>query len=240
MARLVERDGQDVRVVPEDRLDAVAMVDVEVDVQHPVAGVPGAPDGQRNVVVDAEPAGTTGHRVVETAARMEDVGLLPAQDALHRGQRSAGDRGRRLVHAVEGRIVPPRCEARLRADVGVLGQHPHRRHVVLVVHALELGVRDRRRGEEAVGAERTQEVDPGTEPPRRQRVVAPEIVVERRCAVDHQGLGAFRVRVVHGRSVSLLRRHTDRGRPPRPDRPRPTSRNYSEMGRAAREWQATP
>ena len=238
---LMERDRQHVRIVPEDRLHAVAVVDVEVHVQDAVAGVPCAPDGERHVVVDAEAACAAGHRVVEAAAWMEGVELLAGQDPLHRGERSAGDGRGRLVHAVERGVVAPRREARLRADIGVLGEHPHRRDVVRVVHALELGVRDLLGNEEAIGAERPQEVDPGTEPAGRQRVVGPEVVVEGRGAVDHQGLRLFRFRVVHGPSAALLRvRCAEPVRPPRPDRPRPTSRNYSEIGRAGREWWGSP
>ena len=73
------------------------------------------------------------------------------------------------------------------------------------MNALELGVGNRGRDEEAIGAEGSQEVDPGTEPAGRQRVMGPEVVMERRGAVDHQGLGLFRFRIVHGPSVALLR-----------------------------------
>jgi len=74
------------------------------------------------------------------------------------------------------------------------------------MHTLELGVRDLRWREEAVGAEGTQEVDPGTEPARRQWVVGPEVIVEGRCAEDHEGLGAFRCRMLHGPSAARLLR----------------------------------
>ena len=79
---LVERQRQDARVGPVDRLDPVAVVDVEVHVQdaQPVAPRPG--DGQRRVVVDAEPRGPVGHRVMEAAARVEGVLDVAAQDRL--------------------------------------------------------------------------------------------------------------------------------------------------------------
>ena len=59
-AGLVERDGQDAGIVPVDRLDAVAVVDVEVHVQdaQPVTPRPG--DRERRVVVDAEPRRSIG------------------------------------------------------------------------------------------------------------------------------------------------------------------------------------
>ena len=52
---LVDRDRHDARVGRVDRLDAVAVVDVEVDVQDAQAVAPRAGDGQGRVVVDAEP-----------------------------------------------------------------------------------------------------------------------------------------------------------------------------------------
>ena len=54
-AGLMERDRHDPRIVGVDRLDTVPVVDVEVDVQHPLALEAGERDGQRRIVVDAEP-----------------------------------------------------------------------------------------------------------------------------------------------------------------------------------------
>ena len=108
---LVERQRQHARIVPVDRLDAVAVVDVEVDVQdaQPVPPRPG--DGQRRVVVDAEAGRPVGHRVVEAAARVEGVLDVAAQDRLHRPDRAARDRRRGLVHAGERRIVATVADA---------------------------------------------------------------------------------------------------------------------------------
>ena len=69
----MEREGQHVRIIPEDRLDPITVVDVEIHVQDAVAGIPSPAHGQRHVVVDAEAACATGHRVVKAAAGMENV-----------------------------------------------------------------------------------------------------------------------------------------------------------------------
>ena len=102
---LVERDRQHARVGVRDRLDAVAVVRVEVDVQHAQAGGSRPDDRQRRVVVDAEAPRLGRHRVVEPAARVQGVLDVPAQDRLHRAQRAVGDGGASLVHARERRVV---------------------------------------------------------------------------------------------------------------------------------------
>ena len=107
MTCLVEGDGQDLWIVPEDRLDAVSVVDVQVDIQNPMTDVAGPPDRQRDIVVDAEAAGATRHCMVEPSTGVEGVQILPGQDVLHGSNRAAGDHGRCLVHAVEGRVVAP-------------------------------------------------------------------------------------------------------------------------------------
>ena len=53
-AALVEGHGEHAGIAEADRLDAVAVVDVEVDVQDPQALAAGADDRERRVVVDAE------------------------------------------------------------------------------------------------------------------------------------------------------------------------------------------
>jgi len=78
----VSREHARIRGV--DRLDAVAVVDVEVDVHDPESGRPGPGDRQRDVVVDAEPARSRRHRVVQPAARVERVEHLAAEDRVHR------------------------------------------------------------------------------------------------------------------------------------------------------------
>ena len=113
-AGLVEGDRQHARIVPVDRLNPVAVMDIEVDVQdaQPVAPRPG--DRQRRVVVDAEPRCPLGHRVMQPAAGVQRVLHVPAQDRLDRAERPAGDRRGRLVHAGERRAVATLADARLR------------------------------------------------------------------------------------------------------------------------------
>ena len=116
-----------------DRLDAVAVVDVEVDVQDAQAVAPRARDRQRGVVVDAEPRRAIGHRVVQPAAGVEGVLDVAPEDGLDRPQRAAGHRRAGLVHPGERRIVAaladagrtahrtaaPRTAARRRCSAGV-------------------------------------------------------------------------------------------------------------------------
>ena len=91
-AGLVDGEGQHLRIVPEERLRAVAVVDVEVDVEHAVAGVARTGHAERDVVVDAEARRARGHRVVQAAAGMEGVVDLTGQDAVDGVDRAAGHR----------------------------------------------------------------------------------------------------------------------------------------------------
>ena len=75
----MEADRQHARVVPEDRLDAVAVVDVDVDVRHPLrALVEEVLDADRDVVVDAEAGGLVAHRVVQAPGDVRRVEALAA------------------------------------------------------------------------------------------------------------------------------------------------------------------
>ena len=100
-------------IVGVDRLDAVAVMDVEVDVQDAQPVGASAGDRERRIVIDAEPARPVAHRVMQSAARMEGVLDVAAEDRLHRRERAAGDRCRRIVHAGERRIVAPFPDAGL-------------------------------------------------------------------------------------------------------------------------------
>ena len=115
----MDRERQDARIGPVERLDAVAVMDVEVDVQDAQAVAPGAGDGEGGVVVDAEARRAIGHRVMEAAARVLGVLDVAAQDRLHRPERPAGDGRRRLVHAGERRVVAAVADARLREPVRI-------------------------------------------------------------------------------------------------------------------------
>ena len=109
-------------------LHAVAVVDVEVEVEDAPARVARPRDGERRVVVDAEAAGPVGHGVVEAAAGVERVVRVAAQDRLGRPDRAAGNRRARLVHAREGRIVAG-PDTRPARTVGVRRDPPDRRDV---------------------------------------------------------------------------------------------------------------
>src|SRR6476620_5080896 len=78
----VDRYGQHLRVAPEERLRAVAVVHVEVDVEDAVAGVAGTRHAERDVVVDTEAARSRRGCVMEAAAWMERVLDLTTEDAI--------------------------------------------------------------------------------------------------------------------------------------------------------------
>ena len=136
---LVQRDGEHARVVPEDPLDAVAVVHVDVDVGHPLRAVVQQPlDADGDVVVDAEARGVAGHRVVQPAAEVH---------AVRRPRPSRRPRRRRRVPAAIRALascMPTKAGSSSvpspRACVGGRGVgrgRPHRRDVVGVVHRLE-------------------------------------------------------------------------------------------------------
>src|SRR4249919_90808 len=103
---LVQADGHDPRLVVKDRLYAVTVVNVDVDITNPLTTVvqqPANSDGY--VVVDAEAAGIAGHGVMQPAADVGSplrvTGPDPAGglDACHRHP------GRDLVHSWKHWIV---------------------------------------------------------------------------------------------------------------------------------------
>jgi len=92
LAGLVDRDREHARVVVEDRLHPVAVVHIDVDVRDALRAVGEQPrDRDGGVVIDAEPARSRGHRMVETPCGVEGVlgGTLP--DGLRRSDRRTGD-----------------------------------------------------------------------------------------------------------------------------------------------------
>src|SRR5690606_29201264 len=134
--RLVDADGQHAGVVVEGGLDAVAVVDVDVDVGDALGAVLQQPrDRDGGVVVDAEPAGGAGQRVVQAAGDVEGVLGAPGPHRLGRGDGRARDQGGRVVHADEHRVVggaepvaelgePGRAGVLHRRDVGLLVDEP--------------------------------------------------------------------------------------------------------------------
>ena len=159
-----------------DRLDAVAMVDVEVDVQDPQAGPSGGRDGQARVVVDAEPGGPSGHRVVEATAGVEGMLDVTPQDRAHRPERPAGHGGRRVVHPSEWRHVAARRDPETRGKARVGTEPADRGEVGAGVDGQEVLVRDWFGGQTGLGADRTQKVDRGPEPARCQGMGGAEVV----------------------------------------------------------------
>ncbi len=160
---LVQADGQHPRVVPEHRLDAVAVVDVEVQVGHPLGPQPQQPDDRhRGVVVHAEAAGAVGHRVVQAAGDVDGVQRVAPPHCLGGPHTAADDQRGRLVHALEHRVVgsveAPSAEVRVRRrladriEVGRVVDQPqqrvvgrfgsHHRDVVPVEHAERAGQLD--------------------------------------------------------------------------------------------------
>ncbi len=142
LARLVQRDGEHARVVPEHALDAVAVVDVDVDVGDPLGAlVEQPPDPDGDVVVDAEPARPVGHRVVEAAGDVRAVQRRAAPHLPERLEARAHHVGGRLVHAAEHRhVVGPEAEV-LQARAGFGPHLLHRLDEPGVVHGRELVVR---------------------------------------------------------------------------------------------------
>ena len=175
---LVEGERQHARIVRVDRLDAVAVMHIEVDVQHPQPIPPRTGDRQCRIVVDAEPRRPLRHRVMEPTARMLGVLDVPAQDRLDGPQRAAGHRRRRLVHARERRAVATLADAGLREPERVDREALDHVEVPRRVAPQQLLVRGGLRREPRFRPDRTQQIDARPEPPRRQRMTRPEVEVE--------------------------------------------------------------
>src|SRR5205823_7160557 len=96
----------DAGLVVEDRLGAVPVVHVHVDVRDPAGPVvEQPPDGDGRVVVHAEAAGPLGHGVVRPAGRVERVLGPSAPDGFGGDDRRPGHARPGLVHVREDRVV---------------------------------------------------------------------------------------------------------------------------------------
>ena len=105
-AGLVDGDRRHPRFVPEDRLGAVPVVDVGVDVDHPLhAAVQQGPDRPGAVVVDAEARGGVGRGVVQAAREVDAVAHVAGRDGPREVHRPGEHPGRTVVHAGKGRGV---------------------------------------------------------------------------------------------------------------------------------------
>ena len=111
LAELVEGDGHHAVGGVEGLLDAVAVVDVDVDVQHALVVLEQLEDGEHDVVGIAEARRLALLGVVEPARPVDrDVGVRAVE--LHRAaDRAARARLAEGVHAVEDRAVLAHIEA---------------------------------------------------------------------------------------------------------------------------------
>ena len=173
---LVEGQRQHARVVPVDRLDPVAVMDVEVHVQDAQPVPPRTGDRQRRVVVDAEPRGSVGHRVMEPATRMEGVLDVAAQHRLDPPDRPAGDHRPGLVHPSERRIVTALADAGLRRPERIHREPLDCVDVAPRMAPQQLVVGGRLGRKSRLGPDGPHQLDPRTEPPRCQRMPGPEVV----------------------------------------------------------------
>jgi hypothetical protein len=177
---LVEGDGEDAGVVPERRLDAVAVVDVGVEVGHTLgAELQQAGDGERGVVVDAEAGGVGRHGVVQAAGEVDGVPDAAVPDVLGTGDGLTGDQGGDLVHAREGRSVLGAQAAALVGVPRLRGGVAHGLDVVAVVHEPEHGLPGRLGGgdvEPLVEAERLHQAHGERQPHGIHRMTGAEVV----------------------------------------------------------------
>ena len=173
---LMDGQRQDPRIRPMDGLHAIAVVHVEVDIQDPQAVPAGPGDGKGRVVVDAEPRGPIGHRVMQPAARVEGVLDVPAQDRLQRADGAPGYRRGRLVHAGERRVITALADAGLRQTERVGREALDRLDVAPGMAPQQLVIGRRLRRQTGLGAHRAQQLDPRPEPAWRERMVRPEVI----------------------------------------------------------------
>lgn len=111
VSRLVQTDGQYPRFVVEQRLDAIAVMDVEVEVGDAQAVDPNCPlDGDGEIVVEAETRSPIGHGVVQAAREVHGPGGRPGGYGVDRGDGGAHHPEDRLVHVGEDGVVS-RAEA---------------------------------------------------------------------------------------------------------------------------------
>ncbi len=191
-AVLVDRDGQHARVVPEDGLDAVAVVRVEVQVGDALrAEVQQALDRRGGVVVDAEAGRRARHRVVHAARDVDAVRDLAAPQGVGELDGPAELPRGGLVHAREQRVV---VGAQAAHQVGLQRGPgmPDGGHVVGVVHGLDdrvrggLGAHHLERGP-VEQAERLDEPHRQVEAGGRHGVPGAEVVLEESRTPDQPG-----------------------------------------------------
>ena len=123
---------------------------------------------------------------MEPTTWMEGVLGVAAKDGLHRAHRATRDHRPCVVHAVEGRVVAARPDARLGWAKRIGRQAPNRGDVARGVGEQEIFVRRGLRGDARLGTNRSQEIDPRSEPARSQRMGWPEVIRRRQWTEDEQ------------------------------------------------------
>src|SRR4051794_7170217 len=126
---------------------------------------------------------------MEPAAGIERVACLAAKDRRRRRDRAARDRCGGLVDAIERRAVAG-TDAHRRGVIGVVRERPPLADVAPIVETRELIVVSLDRLEEVRLAHLADEVDPGPEPPWRERMTGPEVVLANGVAVHDDRLVA--------------------------------------------------
>jgi hypothetical protein len=121
-----------------ERLDAVAVMDVQVDVEHAQTVAPRPGDRQGHVVVDAETARPRPHGVVQPAAGVVRVLDVAAQDRLDRPDRTARNRAAASCMPAKAGSSPGPMPAWRSGGIG--REAAHRGDVVGRVEPLELVV----------------------------------------------------------------------------------------------------
>jgi len=100
----VDGDRHHARLAIERRLDAVAVMRVDVQVDNPVHLAQQPLDHHHRVIEDAEAGRPVGERVVQSTGEVERY-PAPGEHLLRRHERGAGADPGRLVHPQERLIV---------------------------------------------------------------------------------------------------------------------------------------
>ncbi len=130
-------------IAVEGGLYPVPVMGVEIDIRDPVAGRHRRRDGDRTIVVDAEPRRSSPHGVVLAAGGSISMDRSPLHEGVHGLYRRACVQGRSIMNGGEKRVV--RCPQPVEAQIDGLG-HPlgyrlrvsDRLHVGVRVHGEQL------------------------------------------------------------------------------------------------------
>jgi len=117
------------------------------------------------------------HGVVKPATGVVCVLVVAAKDRLDASDGTSRDGCRRLVHALERRVVAG-SDPGLWHPVGIRRETMDRGEVAGCVQPLEFGIGGGFGSQPGLGADGSEQVDARPEPARTQRVARPEIVFE--------------------------------------------------------------